>query len=101
MKKKIILALLILALALSLCSCKVNWFDETYDVPWWTIALPIALISVVGYKIIFSQTYVCPSCKAEIIPKWYELSALVHFGRARLMKCRSCGRFGYCKIKKD
>ena len=96
--KQSILSVLLL---LSLTSCRANWFGETIDVPWWTIAVPVVIIFVVSYVFIYTHTYVCPKCGSKFSPKWYELSALLHFCGARLMKCPNCGKRGYCKgVKK-
>lgn len=98
--KKILLLSATLVCALILCSCKVNWFGATYDVPWYVIAIPIAIIAVVGYFILMNTTFICPDCGEKFKPKWYQLSVCVHMGRKRLAKCPRCGRFGYCNKTK-
>ena len=45
--KKIAFVLLTIVLAFSLTSCKVNWFDQQYDVPWWAIAIPVFVFSAI------------------------------------------------------
>ena len=100
MKRFLKLSLLCVIIALMLTSCTVNWFGETREAPWWSIAIPVAIVSIAGYFLIMNATYVCPYCGFEFKPKWYELSALVHMGRARIMKCPACGKRGYCKHKK-
>ena len=97
MKKKISLALILFGVCLSLCSCRVNWFNETYDAPWYVIALPVALVFVVLYIRIFKATYVCPHCKTEFKPKWYQLSITVHMMGKRLAKCPTCGKKSFCE----
>lgn len=95
--KKILFFLLTLCAAFSLTSCQVNWFGGTYDVPWYVVAGPVALIFVIGYLAIMTHTYVCPKCGTVFKPHWYELSALTHFNGRRVMKCPNCGRRGFCK----
>ena len=45
--KRIAFVLLITVLALSLTACRVNWFDRHYDVPWWSIAVPIVVFDAI------------------------------------------------------
>ena len=99
--KKLLLLIFTLLSTFSLSSCKVNWFGETYDAPWYVIAIPVAIIAVAGYFILMNTTFVCPDCNTEFKPKWYQLSVCVHMGRKRLAKCPKCHRFGYCQRKKD
>lgn len=98
--KKLLLSLILLSSTLTLCSCKVNWFTTTIDVPWYYIAIPVLLISVFGYIILMSKTYVCPYCKTEFKAKPYELSVMMHMNRKRLAKCPNCGKKGFCETKK-
>ena len=98
--KKILFSFLLLCATISLCSCKVNWFTGTIDVPWYFVVIPIILVFIAAYAILMSQTYVCPDCNTEINPKWYQLSVCIHFGGKRVVKCPNCGRRGFCKTKK-
>ena len=97
--KKLSFASLLGCLIITLCSCKVNWFTTTVDVPWYFVAIPVLLILALGYWIIFSRSYVCPSCSTVFSPKWYQLSFLIHFMGKRLGKCPHCGRKGYFERK--
>ena len=45
--KKIAFVILTIVLVFSLTSCKVNWFDQQYDVPWWAIAIPVLVFSAI------------------------------------------------------
>ncbi len=98
--KKILLLPAVFCLAISLCSCNVNWFRETVDVPWYAIAIPVAILAVVGYIILMNMTFVCPHCGAEFKPKWYQLSVCFHINRSRLAKCPRCGKTSFCERKK-
>ena len=92
--------IMLVCLALALTSCRVNWFNETVEVPWYTVAVPVTLIFVISYIAIMSQTYICPSCGCEFKPKWYQLSVLTHCCGKRLATCPNCGRKGLCAIKR-
>ena len=47
--KKLAFVFVTVALTFSLTSCKVNWFDKHYEVPWWVIAIPVAVFSLVVF----------------------------------------------------
>lgn len=99
MKKHILFIITAISM-LSLTSCKVNWFGETLDVPWYFVVIPVVIIFVVSYIILISRSYVCPACKTEIKPKWYDFSVCIHLGGERVLKCPKCGRRGFCERKK-
>ena len=98
--KKLILIISTLILTLALTSCKVNWFGETLDAPWYFIAIPVAIILVAGYLIIMSKTFICPKCNTEFKPKWHHLDATLHCMDKRVGRCPNCGYKGFCKVKK-
>ena len=98
--KKTYVFLLLLSIAFTFSSCQVNWFGETYDAPWYFIAVPVLLILIAGYCILMSKTYICPHCHTEFKPKWYQLSVTVHFMGKRMAKCPHCGKKGFCNVKK-
>ena len=98
--KKLLFVTTLLASTLLLSSCKVNWFDRTVDVPWYYIAIFIAVLFVLLYFTIITRTYVCPRCNTEFKPKWYQLSVCMHFNGKRLIKCPECKRRGFCKYKR-
>lgn len=87
------------SLVLSLTGCTVNWFGAQYDVPWYFIAVPVAIVFIIAHVRIMSATYVCPECKTEFKPKWYQILAYVHFMDKRLNKCPNCKKINYCKKK--
>ena len=94
------LILLLSVLTLSLASCRINWFTETIDVPWYYVVIPVTLIFVCGYLILMSKIYVCPQCQTEFRAKPYHLFVTIHFGGKRIAKCPHCHRKGFCRIKK-
>ena len=98
--KKAWLSLILLTITVSLTSCTVNWFDRTVDVPWYFIAIPVALISMFGYFILMSFTYICPHCKTEFKAKPHQLYVSLHCGGKRYAKCPCCGRKGFFERKK-
>ena len=98
--KKMLLCLSLLASTVCLSSCAVNWFGETLDTPWYCIALPVLLIFAIGYAILMSKTYICPSCKTEFKAKPYQLYVTVHLNGKRIARCPVCHRKGFCNITK-
>ena len=98
--KKALFIFVLVVLILSLTSCKVNWFGDTVDVPWYYVAIPVTVIFVLGYVILMSKTYICPHCKTEFKAKPHQLYVTIHFNDQRLAKCPQCGKKGFCKIKK-
>ena len=98
--KKALLVIVLVMLVLSLTSCAVNWFGDTIDVPWYVIAIPVALISVFGYLILMSTTYICPHCNTEFKAKPYQLYVTIHMNGKRIAKCPNCQRKGFCKVKR-
>lgn len=97
--RKLFSVIALLLLMLSLSGCTVNWFDKQYDVPWFAIAIPVAVIFLIAHICIMSGTYVCPECGASFKPKWYQVSAYFHFMGKRLIKCPECKKTSYCKRK--
>ena len=98
--KKIKLLIVLVLCTLPLSGCKVNWFSESYEVPWYTVVLPIAAIFIIAHITIMSGVYICPDCGTEIKPKWYHFYTYMHLGGKRLAKCPNCKRMGFCIRKK-
>ena len=102
--KKITFVLLIAALMSLFTSCKVNWFDQQYDLPWWMIAIPVVILLTVtwffGGKYIASKEYICPKCGKNFHPKWWNAAFSVHINNDRVFKCPHCGRKGFCSPSK-
>ena len=106
MKKRIGIFIFAVCLTmLSLTSCTVNWFDRTYEVPWWVIVIPSALIVVISLwlagKHIASQEYICPECGKKFYPKWHQAAFSVHMNDDRVLKCPHCGKKGFCHLSRD
>ena len=98
--KKSALIFILASAALVLSSCTVNWFGGTRDVPWYCVAVPVALIFIIGYAILMSKTFICPHCKTEFKAKPHQLYVTIHFNGKRIAKCPNCNRKGYCEVKK-
>lgn len=105
MKKILALFVLICILTFLLTSCQVNWFDQKYDVPWWVIAVPVTIFSVlvwiVAGKHIASKKYVCPKCNKTFYPKWWKAALSIHMNDDRVFKCPHCGRKGFCPLSRE
>ena len=98
--KRVFSMSILLIVMLSLTSCTVNWFGDTLDVPWYYVAIPVAVIFVAGYFILMSRTYICPHCEKEFKAKPYQLYVTVHMNRKRLAKCPHCGKKSFCRVKR-
>ena len=99
MKKALIFSALILGL-ICLTSCQVNWFGGAVDVPWYVIAIPVAIIFIAGYVILMSTTFICPKCQTEFKAKPYQMYVTVHMNGKRLAKCPKCGKIEFCRTKR-
>ena len=100
-KKAWIMGIMLSVLACLLSSCTVNWFGEQYDVPWWMIAVPVALLAVIllaAARLSFTgRSYVCPKCNRRFSPPWWKLPFAVHINSDRVLKCPLCGARGFCR----
>jgi DNA-directed RNA polymerase subunit RPC12/RpoP len=101
-KKLWISGVLLSGLACLLSSCTVNWFDKQYDVAWWAIAVPVALLAVILFvaaRLSFTgKTYVCPACSREFSPPWWKIPLAVHINSDRVLKCPHCGARSFCRL---
>lgn len=98
--EKITFAILMCICLLALSGCRVNWFGERYDAPWYAVVIPIAIIFIIAHFSIMSRKYICPHCGAEIKPKWYHFYTYIHFGNKRYVKCPVCHKTGFGKVKR-
>ena len=105
MKKRILAILTVCIISLSLTSCKVNWFDKQYDVPWYCIAIPVAIFTCIMFfaagKYIASKKYVCPKCHMSFHPKLFAAMFSIHLNDDRVFKCPCCGRKGFCPPSRE
>ena len=105
MKRSITIVLIIGVNLFFLTSCKVNWFDQQYDVPWWVIAVPVVVFSAIVWfaagKHIASKKYVCPKCNKSFYPKWWHAAISIHMNDDRVFRCPHCGRKGFCPLSRD
>ena len=100
--KKILCALTIVAVLLTLTACEVHWFDKSYDVPWYVIAIPVALFSVIMFwisgTVISRKKYLCPHCRHKFQPSFWVAIVSIHVNSDRYFKCPRCGKKSFCKI---
>ena len=103
--KKVVIVWMMFVLSFSLTSCKVNWLDQQYDVPWWVIAVPVVIFSAIVFfvagKHIASKLYVCPKCNKTFHPKWWKVAFSIHMNDDRVFKCPNCGRKGFCPLSRE
>ena len=102
--KKILLSIFTIAIMLTLCSCEVHFFNLRYDVPWWVIAIPTAVVLiltfVIGGIVLSKNEYICPHCNHTFKPKWHRVGFSVHLNSDRVLKCPNCKSRGLCHIKR-
>ena len=103
--KKLLYLPLIPCLPLILTSCEVHFLGQSFDVPWYAIAVPTAVFSLIVFLIahllIIRKTYRCPACGTEFQPNRTEISVWLHQNGERVMRCPICGRKGFCPQKDD
>ncbi|MBO5898120.1 MAG: hypothetical protein J6R04_03820 [Clostridia bacterium] len=99
MKKLLALTALPLLL-LSLTSCEVHWFNQSYDVPWYVVALITACIIIPTILLtghyLSQKTYRCSSCGMTFHPKWHCVIVSIHLGAKRVLRCPHCKHKGFC-----
>ncbi len=67
--------------------------------------MSVVIISIVCFVVAYAismafickQDYKCPGCGSIIRPKWHHISAWLHNGSDRVIKCPHCGRKGFCR----
>ncbi len=102
--KRILLLTLLVILTLTLTSCRVNWFGESYDMPWYVVAIPTLIFCAVVFFIagrsIAKKIYVCPKCGEEFHPNFWLAMCSIHMGSDRVFKCPKCGHKGFCHVSR-
>lgn len=105
MKHKMLPILILSTLPWLLTSCRVNWFNQQYDVPWWAITVPVAvfgfLVWIILGKQIAKKQYVCPKCNQKFHPTWQTAALSIHVNSNRVLRCPRCNRKGFCRMLQD
>lgn len=100
--RKLYTFILTFVLCFSISSCTVNWFDKTFSVPWWSIAIPtvvlVLVVWVVAGKYLSKKTYVCPKCNGEFQPVWWKAALSLHINDDRIFRCPHCGKRSLCHL---
>jgi len=82
---------------LVLSSCEVHFFSQSYDVEWYVIAIPTAIVVgatlIITGAVLSKNVYVCSKCGHRFHPKWWQ-TLTIHVGSDRLFKCPKCGHKG-------
>ena len=103
--KKLIFSIMILWISVCLSACEVHWFDKSYDVPWYMIAIPVTIFSIIvfgiGGTIISKKKYVCPTCRHKFHPSFWVAMVSLHVNSDRYFKCPRCGKKSFCKIARE
>jgi DNA-directed RNA polymerase subunit RPC12/RpoP len=103
--KRILFIAILLLMTFALTSCRVNWFDESYNVPWYVVAITTAIFCVIAFfiagKTISNKLYVCPKCGGEFHPNFWLAMCSMHIGSDRLFRCPKCGHKGFCKVSRN
>ncbi len=101
MKRIVVLSVLTVTLTLLLTSCDLHFGDAHYDIHWWIIAIPIAIILIIAHISLVRKHYRCPIYGTEFRPKWYEISSWLHKDERHVVKCPHCGHRGFCPPADD
>ena len=103
--KRILFIAILLIMTFTLTSCRVNWFDKQYDVPWYVVAIPTLIICAIVFfiagKSISNKLYVCPRCGSEFHPNFWLAMCSMHIGSDRLFRCPKCGHKGFCPVSRN
>lgn len=103
---KSVLAVTVLsAFLIFFTSCEVHFGETRFDVPWWYIAFPVALILLfVWYfegKYLAKKKFVCEMCEKSFSPKWWKATFSVHVNEKHVFKCPHCGSKGFCAVLRE
>lgn len=100
--KRFLISFLLLYTSVFLTSCKVNWFDKSYDLPWLFVAIPtvlfVLIVMIAAGKYIAKKTFVCEKCYKSFHPKWWKAMLSLHVNDDRIFKCPHCGKRGFCHV---
>lgn len=103
--KKLTVIHLTAVLSLCLASCEVHAFNQTFEAPWWLIAIPYALFVIaVTYfagRHIASIKYVCPHCGKRFYPKPWAAAFSMHVNDLRVFRCPHCKEKNLCNPSYD
>ena len=82
-------------------SCDAHFGNVHYDVPWWVIAVPVCLVSLITWfaaaKYIRSHKYICPKCSKSFYPNFWAAGVSLHIEEKRYFKCPHCKERSFCK----
>ena len=101
MKRFLAVSVLWVCLSVLLCSCAVQIGGVGYEVPWWVIGVPTAVIVAIAVyaaaKSVLEKTYVCGECGKLFMPTGPEIGILLHDNDKCVLKCPHCGKRGFCE----
>ncbi len=89
-------------LPLFLTSCDAHIGSRHYDVPWYDIAIPVAVFIIIVIaaqgKYLAGKTFVCPKCGCKFQPEFLKATFSIHLNDDRYFKCPACGKASWCSI---
>lgn len=100
--KRIFTALFFVFFCFCLTGCEVHWNGQSFDVPWFVIAVPVALFSFLCVLIsglaMGRKRYVCPKCNATFRPQRWRIVFAPHIGEEHLLRCPKCKALEMCYL---
>ncbi len=83
-----------------LVSCNVHFGERQFDVPWWIIFIPAAiLLAALWYfygRHLAEMEFVCPKCGKRFHPPWQKAAFAIHYNDDRVFTCPHCHHRGFC-----
>ncbi|MBQ9121145.1 MAG: hypothetical protein IJY12_02140 [Clostridia bacterium] len=103
--KRVFLMLCLALFPLCLTSCRVRWFGQMLEAPWWIVALPVLLFSAVALylagRAVAHTRFVCPHCYKTFHPKPWAAVFSFHVNEAHVLRCPHCGNKDLCSPSCD
>ena len=102
--KKYVFAGFLAGIPFFMTSCRIQWYETSVNVPWWSFVLPMVVILTIVYltlwivlgKRLAQKTFVCPDCGQAFHPVWWKAAFSAHMGEAHIFRCPHCGKTNPC-----
>ncbi len=100
--KRLLLLTFSLYFLVCLTGCEVHWHEESMDVPWYVIAIPVAVFSLLCILIAglcsSKKRFVCPKCHNTFRPNRWRVVFAPHIGEEHLLRCPHCKAREVCYL---